>query len=47
MTVLLNYSYYEITKDERIEMLFNKNANNKYYNIYYNIVFTDEKTLSI
>ena len=45
--LLLISSYYEITKDEKIEMLFNKNANNKYYNIYYNIVFTDEKTLSI
>lgn len=45
--LLLISSYYEITKDERIEMLFNKNANNKYYDIYYNIVFTDEKTLSM
>ncbi len=45
--LLLISSYYEITNDEKIKMLFSKNANNRYYDLFERIVFKDEKTLSL
>lgn len=45
--LLLISSYYDITKDEKIKMLFNKNSNNRYYDLFERIVFNNEKTLSL
>lgn len=45
--LLLISSYYDITKDEKIKMLFSKNSNNRYYDLYEKIVFKHEKTLSL
>lgn len=45
--LLLISSYYDITKDEKIKMLFSKNSNNKFYDLYEKIVFNNEKTLSL
>ncbi len=45
--LLLISSYYDITKDEKIKMLFSKNANNKNYDLFERIVFKHEKTLSL
>ena len=45
--LLLISSYYDITKDEKIKMLFNKNSNNRYYDLFEKIIFNNEKTLSL
>lgn len=45
--LLLISAYYDITKDEKIKMLFNNNSNNRYYDLFEKIVFNNEKTLSL